>query len=116
MKEIKAFVHLNRVADVIQALSDAGYLGSGGPAACHNLNVSHTESLLRALDSAEQRYSMELARSVIREAKLELLCRDDDASAIVDLIEKYGRTGQQEAGWVLVSAVEQAVRISGARV
>lgn len=111
MKEIKAFIHNNRVAAVIQALADQGYLDPVNPRRCHNLNVAMTQSLLRALNAQEQSYSVELGQPVINESKLELLCDDDQADALVTLIERTARTGQTEAGWVYVSDVEHAVQI-----
>lgn len=111
MKEIKALIHLNRVADVIQALADQGYLDPANPRRCRNLNVSATQSLLRALNAQEQRYSVELGQPVINESKLELLCDDDQADALVALIARTARTGQSEAGWVYVSGVEYAMQI-----
>ena len=111
MKEIKALIHNNRVADVIQALADQGYLDPPNPRRCRNLNVAATQSLLRALDAQEQRYSVDLGQPVINESKLELLCDDDQVNALVALIERTARTGQTEAGWIYVSGVEHAVQI-----
>lgn len=111
MKEIKAFIHKNRVADVIQALADQGYLDPANPRRCRNLNVAATQSLLRALDAQEQRYSVELGQPVINESKLELLCDDAQVDVLVALIERAARTGQTEAGWVYVSDVQHAVQI-----
>lgn len=113
MKEIKALIHKNRVADVIQALADQGYLDPANPRRCRNLNVSATQSLLRAIDAQEQRYSVELGQPVINESKLELLCDDDQVDLLVPLIERIGRTGQAEAGWIYVSDVIQAVPVAG---
>ncbi len=111
MKEIKVFIHNNRVADVIEKLMDHGYLDPNNPRRCRNLNVATTKSLSRALDAREQRYSVELGQAVINESKLELLCEDDQADAVVTLIADTARTGQQEAGWAYVTSVEKAVLI-----
>lgn len=111
MKEIKALIHLNRIADVIQALADHGYLDPANPRRCRNLNVAATQSLSRALDAHEQRYSVELGQPVIHESKLELLCDDDQADELAALIERTARTGQTEAGWVYVGHVERAMQI-----
>ena len=111
MKEIKVFIHKNRVAAVIEALADEGYLDPANPRRCRNLNVAAIQSLSRALDAHEQRYSVELSQPVINESKLELLCDDDQVDELVALIERTARTGQTEAGWVYVSDVEHAVQI-----
>ena len=113
MKEIKAFIHKNRVASVIEALTDQVYLDPANPRRCRNLNVAATQSLLRVLDAQEQHYSVELGQPVINESKLELLCDDDQVESLVALIERTARTGQAEAGWIYVSDIIQAVQVAG---
>ncbi len=113
MKEIKAFIHKNRVADVIQAFADQGYLDPTNSHRCRNLNVSLTRSLLTALDAHEQHYSVELGQPFFNESKLELLCDNDQVDELVALLERTAGTGQAEAGWVLVTNVERATRIGG---
>lgn len=113
MKEIKAFIHSNRIAGVITALADGGYLDPGNSHRCRNLNVGRTQSLLGALDAREQHYSVELGQLVIHEAKLELLCDDGQVDALVKLIAAAARTGQDEAGWVYVVDVATAVKVTG---
>lgn len=104
MKEIKAFVHRGRIADVVHALDAAGF---------RHLTVIDVKGLLRALSSQEENYSIELGEKVITEVKLELVCADDDVESAVRLIRLHGRTGQKLAGWVYVSALEQALPIDG---
>lgn len=102
MKEIKAFVHRNRIADVVRALRETGY---------RNITVIDVKGTLKALDSKEQDYSIELADRVITEVKLELVVEDKAAQKAVDLICKHGATGQGESGWVYTSEVATARRI-----
>ncbi len=52
MKEIKAFIHRNRAADVIRALKGAGF---------SNLSVVDVKGMLAALDERERQYSIALA-------------------------------------------------------
>lgn len=113
MKEIKAFIHNNRIAGVITALTDGGYLDPANPLRCRNLNVGRTQSLLGALDAHEQHYSVNLGQLVINEAKLELLCEDDQAEALATLIASAAKTGQDEAGWVYVTDVVTALKVTG---
>lgn len=103
MKEIKAFIHRNRVADVVRALESAGY---------RNLSVIDVKGMLKALDSREQEYSLEVGGKVITEVKLELVCEDENRTAeAVQLIQKNGRTGQDEAGWIYISEIQAALPI-----
>lgn len=111
MKEIKAFIHKARIAAVVEALKAANIGATGHPGGVRNVNVASIQSLLPAIDSREQRYSMDLAEPVIEEYKLELLCADDEAEALAKIIAAAGRTGQAEAGWVYVTSVESALQI-----
>ena len=106
MKEIKAFIHRNRVADIVHALRNAGYCGG----TC-NLSVVDVTGTLQAIDSQEQSFSLELGQEVINEVKLELVCEDDRADGAVRIIRENGRTGQKIAGWVYVIEIDAAYPI-----
>lgn len=69
------------------------------------------KGLLSALSHQEENYSIALGEKVITEVKLELVCTDEEVERAVQLIRLHGRTGQKLAGWVYVSAVEQALPI-----
>lgn len=111
MKEIKAFIHKHRIAAVIGALKMADISATGHSGGMRNINVAAVQSLLTAVDTREQRYSMDLAEPVIEEYKLELLCADSDAERLAKVIVIAGRTGQEEAGWVYITPVESALQI-----
>lgn len=105
MKEIKAFIHRNRIADVVHALAHAGF---------HNLSVIDVKGMLKALDSKEQDYSLEIGERVITEVKLELVCEDELRTAeAVNLIRENARTGQPQAGWIYISEISAAMSIDG---
>ena len=109
MKEIKAYIHNHRIADVIRALKDSGQCDAN--AGCRNLNVIPVQSLLKAVDASEQHYSLDLAEPVINESKLELICEDHQVDELVDIIGRTARTGQAEAGWIYVTDIVRAVPI-----
>ena len=115
MKEIKAYVHRNRIADVIDALEGSGLVARTSVPGVRNINVTSIHSLLKPVDTIEQQYSVELGEAVIAEVRLELVCEDDQVDALVELIEKTARTGQVVAGWIIVSDIVQALVVSGAR-
>lgn len=76
MKEIKAYIHRNRIAEVISALKSSvawTAVGSGE----HNLTVYMVKGSLVPLDDGERRYSVDLGDEVINEYKLELHCGDE---------------------------------------
>ncbi len=105
MKEIKAFIHRNRAADVIRALKGAGFT---------SLSLIDVKGMLAALDTREREYSIELGEETITELKLELVCEDENRAAeAVHLIQENARTGQPEAGWIYISEIQAALPISG---
>ena len=110
MKEIKAFIHKNRIAAVIEALQSAD-VAAGHIPGLRNINAVVVQSLLKPVDSREQRYAMDLAAPVIEEYKLELLCQDNEAARLLQVIAATARTGQAEAGWVYVIEVGHAIQI-----
>lgn len=113
MKEIKAYIHNHRIADVIRALKESGqcYANAGG--GCRNLSVIPVQSLLKAVDAREQHYSIELAEAVIHESRLELICEDHQVDELVGIIARAARTGQAEAGWIYVTDIVRAVPVAG---
>lgn len=105
MKEIKAFIHRNRTADVVRELGRAGF---------RNLSIIDVKGMLRALDARERDYSLEIGEEVITEVKLELVCDDAQVTQAVDIIRANARTGRPEAGWIYVSEVQSAFPIGEA--
>lgn len=102
MKQIKAFVHRNRVSDLVHALEDAGF---------RQLSLFDVKGLLRALSAREQEYSVEFGDRVISEMQMELFCRDEDVPRAIEIFQRVGRTGRPDAGWVYVAQVDQAIPI-----
>ncbi|MGM9488081.1 P-II family nitrogen regulator [Ideonella sp. YS5] len=111
MKEIKAYVHRSRIADVIAALKDSPAWGGERGNRRHNLAAYVVKGSLVALDSDERHYSMDLGEEVVNEYKLELLCEDDEVDALVEALLAAAHTGQAVAGWVTVSDLVRAVPI-----
>lgn len=102
MKEIKAYVHRTRVADVIAALKATPSWGAAEPGRQHNLSLYVVKGSLVPLDDKERRYSVELGEEVVDEYKLELHCADDQVEEFVTAIVASARTGQTNAGWIYV--------------
>ncbi len=102
MKQIKAFVHRNRVSDIVHALDAAGFT---------RLSLFDVKGMLQALSAREQEYSVELGEKMINEVQMELFCEDNEAEAAIAIFSKVARTGKPEAGWIYVSEVGQSIRI-----
>lgn len=115
MKEIKAYVHRNRIADVISAVEGSGLIETTRVQGVRNINVTSVHSLLKPIDNVEQRYSVELGEAVIAEVRLELICEDSQVDPLVELIERTARTGQAIAGWIVVTDIVKATPIGGRR-
>jgi nitrogen regulatory protein P-II 1 len=111
MKEIKAYVHSSRIADVIAAIKDSPAWGGKAGARRHNLAAYIVKGSLVPLDSNERHYAMDLGDEVVNEYKLELLCEDNEVDALVDALVAAARTGQAVAGWVTVADLVRAVPI-----
>lgn len=102
MKQIKAFVHRNRVGDIVHALDAAGFT---------RLSLFDVKGMLRALSAREQEYSVELGEKMINEVQMELFCEDNEAEAAIAIFSKAARTGKPDAGWIYVSSIEQSIRV-----
>ena len=111
MKEIKAYVHKSRVADVVAALKDNPAWGGARGGRRHNLALYIVKGSLLPLDSDETHYSMDIGDEVINEYKLELLCEDDEVEALTSALAAAARTGQAIAGWITVVNVASATPI-----
>ncbi len=103
-REVKAFIHRNRVADVVTALNNAGF---------HNITVVDVQGMLKALSSQEQHYSVEIGQKVVNEVKLELVCDNEARVAeAVQAIRENAKTGQPSAGWIYITEIQSAIEIT----
>lgn len=104
MKEVKAFIHRNRVADVVSALNNAGF---------HNITVVDVQGILRTLSADENHYSVEIGQKVINEVKLELVCDNETRVAeAVHAIRNNAKTGSPSAGWIYITEIQSAIEIT----
>lgn len=110
MKEIKAYVHRSRVADVIAALKASPAWGGESGGRRHNLAITLVKGTL-APQGGEQHYSIDLGDEVVNEYKLELLCEDGEVEPLTAAIAAAARTGQPVAGWITVIDVVSAAPI-----
>lgn len=111
MKEIKAYVHANRIGPVIAALKESAAWGGAAGDSQHNLAVYIVKGSLLPVTEGERRYSIDLGDEMVNEYKLELLCDEQHVDELVNIVRNVARTGQLTAGWVYVTDVEQALPI-----
>ena len=101
MKEIKAFVHRGRAADVVHALISAGYT---------QLSLTDVKGTLEALTQAEIDYSVEFGESVITQVKVEIVCETQRVDGALAILRASGHSSRS-SGWAYVIDIEQAVRL-----
>ncbi|MBN8885570.1 MAG: P-II family nitrogen regulator [Rudaea sp.] len=102
MKQIKAFVHHNRVGDLVRALEEADF---------HRISLFEVKGFLHALRAREQDYSVDLGGKVINEVQVEVCCDDGEVSRAVEIVRRVARTGHADAGWIYVSPIEQTFAV-----
>lgn len=102
MKEVKAHVRVGCVGQVVHALEEIGF---------RNMTVIDVSALGKLADAKETKFSIEFVERYSKMAKIELVCADEDASRIVEVIQKNGCTHQHGDGIIFVSPVERAVKI-----
>ena len=112
MKEIKVYLHKQRIAAVIEALREEGQCGFADGSGCHNLAVYAVQGSLKALDIHDQRYSVDLADAVTYEYKLELACEDAEVPRLINIIRRAASTGHPRSACVFVVHIEQALTIT----
>ena len=109
MLEIKAFVRVNMVDRVIQALESAGIA---------HITVIDVRAIWTGMRRVprEVQYSLELAERYMSVAKVEALVRDDDAERVMELVRAAAHTGRPGDGVVYTLPVRDAVHVrTGAR-
>lgn len=110
MKEIRAYIRRRDIDEVIERLRAAGAPG-----------VSVIEIHPVGYGYEPNRFEPHVARLVQRYrylevVKLEIICADEQADALVRVIHEHCHTGEAGDGMIFVSTIEDAIRISdGAR-
>ena len=102
MKEIKAYIRVERIDHIVHALKGAGI---------ERISVTHVRAIGSSIDTIEARVSMELGSRYENMVKLEIVCHADRAEEIMAIIEREGHTGRPGDGIIYVSPVEMAVKI-----
>jgi nitrogen regulatory protein P-II 1 len=102
MKRIEAFVRVNKLEDVKQALEEAGVMG---------LSVEAVRGYGRQQGQHEQFRGSTYALNLVPKTKLEVVCTDDQVEDAIAAIVGAAQTGELGDGKIFVSEVTEAVRI-----
>ena len=101
MKEIKAFVHRRRAADIVHALLDAGF---------NQLSLVDVKGTLEAVTPNETDYSVEFGSSIVTEVKMEVVCADTDVDRVIEIFRSRGHSSRA-SGWIYVSDIERGMSL-----
>lgn len=102
MKELKAYIRIDRIDGVIHALRRAGIT---------HMNVTHVQSIGGPIDLTEAKISVELASRYTNMVKLEIVCPETSIDKIISIIQQEAHTGRPGDGIIYVSPVDTAVKI-----
>ena len=102
MKEIKAYVKLSVLEEVVSALKHAGFC-------C--MTIVDVAGLGNFINPDEWKYSMEFVEKSSKLAKIELGVRDGQADRVVEIIKERGCTHSAGDGIIFVNDIQRAVKI-----
>lgn len=101
MREVKAYLRLEKVDEVVRALRDNGIA---------HMTINHVRSLGSGVDPRRQRISFE-AGTYTETAKLEFVCSEPEVERLVPMIRAHALTGEKGDGVIFVSPVDYALKI-----
>jgi len=102
VKRIEAFIRVNKLDEVKQALEEAGVQG---------LSVEQIRGYGRQLGRTDKYRGSTYAVNLLPKLKLEIVVKDDDLDAAMQAIVETCKTGEIGDGKLFVSVVLDAVRI-----
>lgn len=101
MREVKAFIRHNMVNEVIKALRDQDF---------KSVTVTEVEGTGR-YTRPDAKPSLKFPLTHSKMTKLELVCKREDVTKIVQIISEYGGTGEKGDGLIYVSDVMQVYKV-----
>jgi len=102
MKEIKAYIRCQKADEVIEALENDGI---------KDITLIDVMGVGHLADPQTSKYSIKCVEKYSEVAKLEVVCSDNRADAIANIIKKKAYTGMKGDGMIFVSPVEKAIKI-----
>jgi len=102
MKRIEAYIRVNKLEDVKQALEEAGCIG---------LSAEHVRGFGRQQGRTDKYRGSTYALNLIPKMKIEVVVKDEDLDAALDAIIETCRSGEVGDGKIFVSDVLDAIRV-----
>lgn len=102
MKKIEAIIRVNRLANLQQALEEAGLFG---------MSVEQVRGYGRQMGRTDKYRGSTYALNLLPKVRVEMVVKDEDLDEALEAIIAANRTGEIGDGKVFVSEVLDAVRI-----
>lgn len=102
MKRIEAFVRVNKLEDVKQALEDSGVFG---------ISVEQVRGYGRQFGRTDKYRGSTYAVNLLPKLRIEVVVKDEELEDAIAAVVGASRTGEIGDGKVFVSEVSDAVRI-----
>jgi nitrogen regulatory protein P-II 1 len=102
MKRIEAFLRVNKLEDVKEALEEAGILG---------LSVEQVRGYGRQMGRTDKYRGSTYAINLLPKIRLEVVVSDEDVELAIQTIIRVSQTGEIGDGKIFISDVSDAVRI-----
>lgn len=102
MKKIEAIIKPYKLDDVKDALNEIGIKG---------ITVTEVKGFGRQKGHTELYRGAEYVVDFLPKVKIEIISKDENVQAIVDVIEKSAKTGKIGDGKIFVSSIEEVIRI-----
>lgn len=102
MKRIEAYVRVNKLEDVKNALEDAGFIG---------LTCEQVRGYGRQQGRTDMYTGSTYALNLIPKMRIDVVVPDADAEAVIEAIVSATRSGEIGDGKIFVSEVLDAIRI-----
>ncbi len=102
MKRIEAFIRVNKLENVIEALEDVGLRG---------LSVEQVRGYGRQLGRTDKYRGSTYALNLLPKLRIEVVVSDADADVAIEAIMKVAQTGEIGDGKIFVSDVLDAIRV-----
>lgn len=102
MKKIEAYVRVNMLPQVVEALADEG---------SHEFSLGVVQRIMPGLPREAYDFSVTIGGSFEPMVRVDIVCRDANAGRLVAAIRKAASTSRPGDGKVFVLPVEESVRI-----
>jgi len=103
MKEIKAYIKKHKLSEVSRALRKIEGLTGMSVIDCRGLGIGWSDTKAQTGGNL-----LDFQQGI----KLEIMCRDDLAEAVVTAVQKAAHTGLKGDGKIYMSDISMAIRIS----